>query len=291
METIPTHRPYRTRTWVLFAAEAPVAVILRRRPRKAFRLIRWNLRHDTFEPGQWLGGDVKLCDLSADGLKLLCFVAQRHRAGLIARCRLRAAFDPLHDNPVAALPKNRKYRRVPRYLRADPKTGGGIPRAPSDTWTALSMPPYFTALAVWPAVGTWTGGGVFVGKTDIVLFENESGLTPIANVPMPTAWRVRPPRADDQSLVRSADAPAYGPAAPGVAETWAALVTAGAPNLDWLAVHADGDLLFANDGAVYRVREWRRLKAADLLAHARQLIDLNDMRFEQMAPSEDALRW
>jgi hypothetical protein len=28
MATIPTHRPYRTRTWVLFAAEAPVAVIL-----------------------------------------------------------------------------------------------------------------------------------------------------------------------------------------------------------------------------------------------------------------------
>jgi hypothetical protein len=31
-----------------------------------------------------------------------------------------------------------------------------------DTWTAVSKPPYFTALALWPGLGTWGGGGVFL---------------------------------------------------------------------------------------------------------------------------------
>jgi hypothetical protein len=31
-----------------------------------------------------------------------------------------------------------------------------------DTWTAVSRPPYLTALALWPMGGTWGGGGVFL---------------------------------------------------------------------------------------------------------------------------------
>lgn len=31
-----------------------------------------------------------------------------------------------------------------------------------DTWTAISKPPYFTALALWPGTGTWGGGGLFL---------------------------------------------------------------------------------------------------------------------------------
>jgi hypothetical protein len=31
-----------------------------------------------------------------------------------------------------------------------------------DTWTAISKPPYFTALALWPGIGTWGGGGRFL---------------------------------------------------------------------------------------------------------------------------------
>jgi hypothetical protein len=35
-------------------------------------------------------------------------------------------------------------------------------RAPYATWTAVSRPPYFTALALWPKGDTWGGGGRFV---------------------------------------------------------------------------------------------------------------------------------
>ena len=31
-----------------------------------------------------------------------------------------------------------------------------------DTWTAISKPPYFTALALWPGIGMWGGGGLFL---------------------------------------------------------------------------------------------------------------------------------
>ena len=69
----PEHRPYRTRTSVLFAARAPKAVILRRGPRVHYQLILWNTARDTFEPGQWMRGNVRLADLSPSGDKLLYF--------------------------------------------------------------------------------------------------------------------------------------------------------------------------------------------------------------------------
>lgn len=40
-------------------------------------------------------------------------------------------------------------------------------KGPIGTWIAISRPPYLTALALWPNLGTWGGGG---------LFENESTL-------------------------------------------------------------------------------------------------------------------
>ena len=36
-------------------------------------------------------------------------------------------------------------------------------------WTALSYPPYFTALAIWPAGDTWDGGGMFLSSRSIWL--------------------------------------------------------------------------------------------------------------------------
>lgn len=38
-----------------------------------------------------------------------------------------------------------------------------------DAWTAISRPPYFTALALWPNIGTWYGGGAFTSERDVML--------------------------------------------------------------------------------------------------------------------------
>lgn len=46
-----------------------------------------------------------------------------------------------------------------------------------EAWTAISRPPYFTALALWPNLGSWYGGGVF--KTDkLVLLDPSCGTEP-----------------------------------------------------------------------------------------------------------------
>ena len=38
-----------------------------------------------------------------------------------------------------------------------------------ETWTAISRPPYFTALAIWFFGGTWHGGGVFESASPTAL--------------------------------------------------------------------------------------------------------------------------
>lgn len=42
-------------------------------------------------------------------------------------------------------------------------------KPPHGTWTAISRPPYFTALALWPKGDCWNGGGWFLSKLSFVL--------------------------------------------------------------------------------------------------------------------------
>lgn len=46
-----------------------------------------------------------------------------------------------------------------------------------ECWTAISRPPYFTALALWPNLGAWYGGGVFKTDRDVLL-DVSCGLEP-----------------------------------------------------------------------------------------------------------------
>lgn len=61
--------PAPTRVFGYVAAEADVAVLLRRGPSKWVLMIRWDLVTDDFEAGQWLKARVyeAQCDLSPDG--------------------------------------------------------------------------------------------------------------------------------------------------------------------------------------------------------------------------------
>ena len=45
----------------------------------------------------------------------------------------------------------------------------GNHKPPYWTWTAVSTPPYLTALALWPAGDTWDGGGLFKTETTLHL--------------------------------------------------------------------------------------------------------------------------
>ncbi|HVO42211.1 MAG TPA: hypothetical protein VMT34_06300 [Aggregatilineales bacterium] len=37
------------------------------------------------------------------------------------------------------------------------------------SWTAISIPPYYTALALWPKSNSWAGGGLFVDENTVWL--------------------------------------------------------------------------------------------------------------------------
>ncbi len=45
-------------------------------------------------------------------------------------------------------------------------------------WTAISKPPYFTALALWPENGTWGGGGYFIDAKTVRIYVSKDSYHP-----------------------------------------------------------------------------------------------------------------
>lgn len=61
------------------------------------------------------------------------------------------------------------------------------------TWTAISRPPYFTALALWLLDGTWQGGGgIFLSPTQVVLSHSEPEPELAAGFSLPSWLMVSP---------------------------------------------------------------------------------------------------
>lgn len=290
--------PYRTRLSALFAAAAPLAVILRRGPKTHWRLISWDLKTDTFTPGQWMKGLVRLCDLSPSGDKLIYWAAQYHGSAVWERAVRTAPFDPTREAISAKkLARLRRRRKVARYLRPllAGGTGKGHPRKNEGTWTAISTPPYFSALAIWPAVGHWTGGGIF--HTERMIFLNESadynGMTPIENVAIPSSVHIHSAfGASDRGfdIKRSALGPWHGQKLEQLGPA-KELIAAGFEPLDFVYANPHGDLLFGAGGCVYRIDDWNDIPAANYASAARLLADFRDMKFEQVPAPADAMRW
>ena len=305
--------PYRTRLWVLFASQAHRAVVLRRGPRKHYRLSLWDTRTDDFTHGQWMRGTLTLCDLSPKG-DMLLYAAQQygrriawdHGMGL-APTESGLSYEPLHAKPARrpGRPK-RPHRKVPRYLRTPTSAQAALNAQLRDNegvWTAVSTPPYFSALAIWPSLGPWTGGGWFSGAHDIVIREAEDGLIPKLNVPWPRSIRVRGATREDGFRRHPSPFSATRPYDPNTpAAPWsmdaplgetvtARLISEGARWVEWCHPEPNGDLLFACDGCIHRLTDWRGPDHAGLLREARCLADFRTMRFTRMAPPPEAMRW
>lgn len=116
------------RLFVFLAREAHVGVILQRGPSDWVQMIHWDTKNDVFTPGQWMKGHfwVRRSGISPDGQLLIYAVALPYKK----------IHNPNH-------PPNPEY-------------GAG--------WTAVSKPPYFTALALWPHN---VNGGFFVDNRTI----------------------------------------------------------------------------------------------------------------------------
>jgi hypothetical protein len=288
---------YRTRTDVLFASRAPVAVVLRRGPRTHWQLLHWNTRTDAFTPGQWMKGLVKLCDLSPDGTKLIYWAAQYHSSALWLRRQGHqpglGAFDPMTatKHVLRRLQDRHPKRKLPRYLTGI-APGRAPPRDNQGVWTAVSTPPYFSALAIWPAFGHWTGGGFFAGSREIILYEPECGLTPIQNTPLPSTLTISPWSRASEIDIRPTIArnPSRDPS-PRHEDIAIALHLAGARFVDWSEMTPAGDLLFAYDGCIWRHSAWNGALDPAILTSATKLVDLTSSRFELVRAPDSAMRW
>lgn len=271
---------------VLFAAEAPKAVILRRGPREHYHLIFWDIETDEFQRGQWLRGAVRLSDLSPDGKRVIYWAAQYHRP----RTRPSAAS---YYEPAPGLVRTRGRRRMPRYVGEQTPPAAPAPRVDSfSTWTAVSKPPYFTALAIWPSFGTWTGGGYFdsdggihlaelssdpitsAGPPDVPIYLAQSSLTRTGHIGAMRSARFGEPESDAQH-----------------ADVALQLYLMGANRVHWVDLSARSGVTFAYDGRVYRSSETPNSQSCEITANARLIADFTGLAFEAIPPPLSALQW
>lgn len=115
----------------IIARKANVAVVFRRGPSRETQMLLWDLNTDEVTPGQWIRGlvNIRQCDLTSDGKLLVAGIYD-------ANSRRTAASQ--------------------------------VPPSIAQGWTAISRPPYFTALALWfDASGN---GGRWTSDRDLHLF-------------------------------------------------------------------------------------------------------------------------
>ena len=171
--------------------------------------------------------------------------------------------------------------------------GAGPARANQGVWTALSTPPYFSALAIWPGFGHWTGGGWFLSDHAVAIGESADALTPKLNAPQPKGFRILPAASCLDRLPDPAESEAWTAEdrrrdAPDIVR---GLRAEGARWVEFLSPRPDGALLFGVDGVIRRLEAWRRAPADRRLAASTPLLDLRAMRFERVAPDAEAMVW
>lgn len=142
------------RIFGIVAQQAPIAVIFRRGPSRSCQMLTWNLESDEVTPGQWIYGKVfvRRCDLSPDGQLL-----------------------------VAAISNYAASRTEAAALEF------GLPNYATSFWTAVSRPPYFTALALWFLGPSYNGGGMWIDNRTLG-FNNQPYADDVAK-PMPRGFR------------------------------------------------------------------------------------------------------
>jgi hypothetical protein len=64
-------------------------------------------------------------------------------------------------------------------------------KKPLYSWSAVSRPPFFTALALWPKGNCWGGGGLFASDRQIVLNHGDSEMQLSDGFSVPKAMRIR----------------------------------------------------------------------------------------------------
>jgi hypothetical protein len=110
-------------------SNSPKVVVFRRGPSRHTQLLTWNTNTGEIQEGQWFIGKI---------------YTRRSHVSPNGKLLIYFAskFDKKHLNP------DNKYTYA---------------------WTAISKPPYLTALAIWPKGDCWHGGGIFENNSSVWL--------------------------------------------------------------------------------------------------------------------------
>lgn len=141
------------RLHVILARKAPVGVIFRRGPSSWVHLVKWNTDTDTFEHGQWFHGqiDPRRSDLSPNGELIVYFCATWSKGEEAERMiEKKRAGDSTH-NLDRLLKHKLKVRTEYTYA-----------------WTAVSKPPFLTAVGLWPKRGLLARGRIVQVESSFV---------------------------------------------------------------------------------------------------------------------------
>ncbi len=196
------------------------------------------------------------------------------------------------------------------------------------TWTAISRPPYFTALVLWPLNGTWQGGGgVFSSQSQVALYQLEADLAAGFWLPewLEVSVKIYGAAFTDRMLHDGWELVQKGAAADGgkidPPEVWSkpspkqspvslrfqiqgygdapnpwVYAVVGESNVldlgaaDWADWCPSGDLLFARNGKIYRT-PGHTLTRPDGDLSAKELVDLSDLKFEEREAPVEAKQW
>ena len=193
-------------------------------------------------------------------------------------------------------------------------------KEPYQSWSAISRPPYLTALALWPQGHAWGGGGLFLSDRHVALRHHEATLAPEFKLPkwmkvetrgcrgednpgwyarlMRDGWEFREdgvlarphpfaPTAYELQMIVYGHYEKNGPwyVIEHVVVDKRANTTVSLGRGDWADwCHRSGDLLFAAGGQILRAKP-------DNVDAARTIADFNDRRFVNVEPTQKAWTW
>lgn len=281
------------RLFCLLARSSRRAVIFRRGPSQKVLMVAWTRGHarvsDRFEEGQWLNGRLyeRRCDLSPSGEHLLYFAAQWRKP-----MRSWTAISKVpYFTALALLPKGDTYG------------GGGLFQGPravalshpySSPYTGPTLAPGFSLPRGFEvaSLGLNSDAGEDFPLYGMRLeregwsFTNSGRRFPwVLHKSQPTGRLVLEQRIVGVNERR------------GAGDWWMVEYALQLHDervfelgrCDWADWDDCGDLLYARDGVLYRLR--RRYLGAPDEAHAKTLIDLRDRGFETIAAPAHAKRW
>ncbi|MCG8479645.1 MAG: hypothetical protein MI724_11150 [Spirochaetales bacterium] len=280
------------RIFCIIARNAPVAAVFRRGPSGVVHLLKWNLTYDTFEGGQWFKGRLyeHRCDLSPSGEFLLYFAAK-------------------HTGPFGtwtAVSRLPYLTALALWPKGDTWGGGGLFEEErlirlNHEATRMATAPDFPVpdrVTVTP-LGDRAGGGEDAPLYALRLRRDgwvqessgklvRSGYDPemVSRYDPPVRW-VKGGGMGATSLAMELHGVGR-PQGPRLLQRFTVCDTGREIDLgecDWGDILENGDVLFAREGAIYRMP--RRLKSAEPV----QLVDLRFDTFTETEAPDWARRW